>query len=131
MGNLHDRYGNARHYAQFRRGRHSIHHIEKLHDKSDGHVTDMRHFDKANAAHLYLARDILRWGGEQHFPLAADDGVIVADELCPPVAKTQGKVGLSAAAPSFTHNRAAVRPDKRRVGTECVSTCRSRWSPYH
>src|SRR3546814_3446413 len=62
---LHDRYGNARHYAQFRRGRHAIHHIEKLHDKSDGHVTDMRHFDKANAAHLYLARDILRWGGEQ------------------------------------------------------------------
>src|SRR3546814_1718580 len=105
---LHDRYGNARHYAQFRRGRHAIHHIEKLHDKSDGHVTDMRHFDKANAAHLYLARDILRWGGEQHFPLAADDGVIVADELCPPVDNTQGKVGLSAAAPSLSPNRAAV-----------------------
>src|SRR3546814_19907726 len=23
------------------------------------------------------------------------------------------------------------RSDARRVGTECVSTCRSRWSPYH
>src|SRR3546814_13741229 len=23
------------------------------------------------------------------------------------------------------------RSEKRRVGTECVSTCRSRWSPYH
>src|SRR3546814_17823866 len=23
------------------------------------------------------------------------------------------------------------RSDERRVGTECVSTCRSRWSPYH
>src|SRR3546814_17863209 len=23
------------------------------------------------------------------------------------------------------------RPEERRVGTECVSTCRSRWSPYH
>src|SRR3546814_14468098 len=24
-----------------------------------------------------------------------------------------------------------VRSEKRRVGKECVSTCRSRWSPYH
>src|SRR3546814_8479267 len=24
-----------------------------------------------------------------------------------------------------------VRSDERRVGKECVSTCRSRWSPYH
>src|SRR3546814_7134173 len=23
------------------------------------------------------------------------------------------------------------RSDERRVGNECVSTCRSRWSPYH
>src|SRR3546814_15256268 len=25
----------------------------------------------------------------------------------------------------------AVRSEERRVGKECVSTCRSRWSPYH
>src|SRR3546814_13906570 len=25
----------------------------------------------------------------------------------------------------------AARSDERRVGTECVSTCRSRWSPDH
>src|SRR3546814_19537017 len=25
----------------------------------------------------------------------------------------------------------AERSDERRVGKECVSTCRSRWSPYH
>src|SRR3546814_13454470 len=25
----------------------------------------------------------------------------------------------------------AGRSEARRVGTECVSTCRSRWSPYH
>src|SRR3546814_16907552 len=24
-----------------------------------------------------------------------------------------------------------TRSDERRVGKECVSTCRSRWSPYH
>src|SRR3546814_8400605 len=27
--------------------------------------------------------------------------------------------------------RPAVRSEERRVGKECVSTCRSRWSPYH
>src|SRR3546814_3758607 len=27
--------------------------------------------------------------------------------------------------------RAQRRSEERRVGKECVSTCRSRWSPYH
>src|SRR3546814_15646492 len=26
---------------------------------------------------------------------------------------------------------ASIRSEERRVGKECVSTCRSRWSPYH
>src|SRR3546814_10564681 len=26
---------------------------------------------------------------------------------------------------------AMTRSEERRVGKECVSTCRSRWSPYH
>src|SRR3546814_10630797 len=26
---------------------------------------------------------------------------------------------------------ASARSEERRVGKECVSTCRSRWSPYH
>src|SRR3546814_2558574 len=29
------------------------------------------------------------------------------------------------------HGRREVRSEERRVGKECVSTCRSRWSPYH
>src|SRR3546814_11715229 len=40
-------------------------------------------------------------------------------------------------APEWTHDSAAalaslkaLRSDERRVGTECVSTCRSWWSPY-
>src|SRR3546814_11575700 len=43
------------------------------------------------------------------------------------VAEDAGAVGaeqLDAAA-------IAVRSAERRVGQECVSTCRSRWSPYH
>src|SRR3546814_9806694 len=29
------------------------------------------------------------------------------------------------------NDRAVERSEERRVGKECVSTCRSRWSPYH
>src|SRR3546814_15509664 len=28
-------------------------------------------------------------------------------------------------------DRSDARSEERRVGKECVSTCRSRWSPYH
>src|SRR3546814_17013665 len=32
----------------------------------------------------------------------------------------------------FGHReRGVARSEERRVGQECVSTCRSRWSPYH
>src|SRR3546814_15397880 len=37
------------------------------------------------------------------------------------------KSGLSVA----TALPAAVRSEERRVGQECVSTCRYRWAPYH
>src|SRR3546814_9579029 len=29
------------------------------------------------------------------------------------------------------HTQTGDRSEERRVGKECVSTCRSRWSPYH
>src|SRR3546814_3699981 len=36
------------------------------------------------------------------------------------------------ASPSAPSNpTSAARSEERRVGKECVSTCRSRWSPYH
>src|SRR3546814_12928666 len=31
----------------------------------------------------------------------------------------------------YTETAASGRSEERRVGKECVSTCRSRWSPYH
>ena len=30
-----------------------------------------------------------------------------------------------------TSDQAALRSEERRVGKECTSVCRSRWSPYH
>src|SRR3546814_12163210 len=32
---------------------------------------------------------------------------------------------------NFGYGADSVRSEERRVGKECVSTCRSRWSPYH
>src|SRR3546814_12975846 len=34
-------------------------------------------------------------------------------------------------APGPDQMRDLLRSEERRVGKECVSTCRSRWSPYH
>src|SRR3546814_5692503 len=39
---------------------------------------------------------------------------------------TGGSVAKAVGSFSYT-----VRSEERRVGKECVSTCRSRWSPYH
>src|SRR3546814_6598496 len=43
-----------------------------------------------------------------------------------------GRIAFSAAArEAFAGVLAGPRSDERRVGKECVSTRRSRWSPYH
>src|SRR3546814_19351787 len=44
--------------------------------------------------------------------------------------------GIGHLNPCFTYDSrsspvCAHRSEERRVGKECVSTCRSRWSPYH
>src|SRR3546814_20054364 len=43
-----------------------------------------------------------------------------------------GDLASGAKVATLVHGgRAYVRSEERRVGKECVSTCRSRWSPYH
>ena len=53
---------------------------------------------------------------------------------------SDGKANMVAYLPENASGRAIVdcpgggythRSEERRVGKECVSTCRSRWSPYH
>src|SRR3546814_10143240 len=45
------------------------------------------------------------------------------------------KLSLRSFAPTSPNASASLgcpnRSEERRVGKECVSTCRSRWSPYH
>src|SRR3546814_5237971 len=42
-----------------------------------------------------------------------------------------GKMKLVDTAGRVEKFRQRYRSEERRVGKECVSTCRSRWSPYH
>src|SRR3546814_9476425 len=74
--------------------------------------------------HRIPVRDWLRLttspGGMPHATSAAK-------KTCPP------KRSPWASAPSSRPARLSSwhRSEERRVGKECVSTCRSRWSPYH
>src|SRR3546814_13405288 len=51
--------------------------------------------------------------------------LIYSDEPFPTALATGGK------AQAEKNGLDVVRSEERRVGKECVSTCRSRWSPYH
>src|SRR3546814_5797242 len=56
-----------------------------------------------------------------------------AVELNPNFARGQGALGRAYvfACRAEEAVRQFERSEERRVGKECVSTCRSRWSPYH
>src|SRR3546814_9709068 len=59
-------------------------------------------------------------GAPQHEAVAQRMRVIIdAVDLRDPRIGTRGQ------------QRVGERSEERRVGKECVSTCRSRWSPYH
>src|SRR3546814_1582107 len=44
---------------------------------------------------------------------------------------TYGHIKTYMKPPSVKFAATTRRSEERRVGKECVSTCRSRWSPYH
>src|SRR3546814_6647227 len=53
-------------------------------------------------------------------------------ELCGRLADACGPVlGLAVPDTGLPVTAMLDRSEERRVGKECVSTCRSRWSPYH
>src|SRR3546814_16594613 len=56
--------------------------------------------------------------------------IFLGDEVHP-VAKRGDEADLGGAIESEQFVAADTRSDERRVGKEGVSTCRSRWSPYH
>src|SRR3546814_13770237 len=67
-------------------------------------ITLVHHANQALRAHRLFARDTDY--------IVKDDKVVIIDEFTGRA--MEGR-----------------RSEERRVGKECVSTCRSRWSPYH
>src|SRR3546814_18284034 len=56
------------------------------------------------------------------------DGEIMVDGVWHLVQTKRYRKTIS---PQHVADFTALRTEERRVGKECVSTCRSRWAPYH
>src|SRR3546814_20050430 len=59
--------------------------------------------------------------------LGAGSWAVMRDVTLPALAPAL----IASGAICFAISIGAFRSEERRVGKECVSTCRSRWSPYH
>src|SRR3546814_11443280 len=70
---------------------------------------------------------------EDRARLVVDDALedLAAGGVRHQVVDPRGVVAVLLAAHQVGAVQVAVRSEERRVGKECVSTCRSRWSPYH
>src|SRR3546814_4238064 len=64
-------------------------------------------------------------------PSIAFDAVFVPGGAESIKALSRDGVALHYVLEAYKHLKAIGRSEERRVGKECVSTCRSRWSPYH
>src|SRR3546814_12668415 len=71
-------------------------------------------------------RSIKRWDGGATIAVVVKDRpwAAVQADLVEGVIAANRLVGAAA-------DRARDRSEERRVGKECVSSCRSRWAPYH
>src|SRR3546814_11417463 len=59
------------------------------------------------------------------------DGVVAVDQCLVGVVDGHGDLRGGGGHGSVLQFQWVSRSEERRVGKECVSTCRSRWSPYH
>src|SRR3546814_16198514 len=95
---------------------------------------------RAPLAKLQTYRQRLGWT----FPWASSHGGEFNYDFNVSITETQQRAGgieynyrkgghpiAEGAPPPLVTGFAASRSEERRVGKECVSTCRSRWSPYH
>src|SRR3546814_1733903 len=79
------------------------------------------------------ALPISRATSEKFWQLPLDDDY--ADNIKSDIADIRntgkGRGGGAINGALFVQEFVGSRSEERRVGKECVSTCRSRWSPYH
>src|SRR3546814_3882663 len=95
---------------------------------------------RANAAKNYLASlgidpsriNVISYGKERPAALGSNEEAWAQNRRA--VTVVIGRWSTATAAPRRRprrRDRHRRRSEERRVGKECVSTCRSRWSPYH
>src|SRR3546814_13261448 len=80
--------------------------------------------DRYSVAHRQQFLEQRRGYDPENWSALADLGV-----LSLPIPDGLGGLGGTAAEIAIIQEE--LRSEERRVGKECVSTCRSRWSPYH
>src|SRR3546814_16487546 len=81
-----------------------------------------------NALSIWL--DLRIWRGGKAYYMRFRHGD--AEAPLAEVGEAEGKRGTEVTfLPSPDTFTKTERSEERRVGKECVSTCRSRWSPYH
>src|SRR3546814_13636230 len=87
-----------------------------------------------------VARDVVTAVDREHVDQRRIGGILAFVRIHPGVVGGEAEragpgfqsvvgAGIQAAGPF--HADVHVRSEERRVGNECVSTCRSGWSPYH
>src|SRR3546814_4275195 len=104
--------------------------LAKLNHSELGYVQDAQGFIFISGliVGLYYARGYIRGGHEaMDRKIIARAGLLFRYTL---VLLTL-IFGLALVLPNAEAYWGAYRSEERRVGKECVSTCRSRWSPYH
>ena len=127
--------------------------IEMLIEAKSGHTAGA--LDMADIfSYIYFARQVGLSGGLQYDSknpswLGRDRLVLSNGHICPVLYATMAHAGyfsleklktlrkLGSSLQGHPHREwlpsleTSSRSEERRVGKECVSTCRSRWSPYH
>src|SRR3546814_14222625 len=86
----------------------------------------------------YLVKQNDGAGGTQDLPTPDAVGTISMSGSSGKVALSESTAALGGSCPTgnadfvgYGSANCSERSEERRVGKECVSTCRSRWSPYH
>src|SRR3546814_12685425 len=88
----------------------------------EGTPSEKRWLDAYFTAHLYPVLTPIAIDPAHPFPFIPNRGLCVVVELL----RGQHRSQINGLIPI-----PALRSEGRRVGQECVSTCRSRWSAYH
>src|SRR3546814_13733161 len=83
---------------------------------------------------LFRSHDAFALESHRRAAVATDAGYFTA-EIAPVdiarLAEPGSEITVATLAQDETIRRERTRSEARRVGKECVRTCRSRWSPYH